>query len=137
MIDLLEKLKTKLCLANVGKGRNSALLTSFSPRHKRDSEISRTQGNSSCHQVALGTLEKTQGIRKALSITWAPFGTKRERNDSSLVKPTEEARAVSSLGPYRLHSPFESFLYNHAVLPQACSAPSSFLTEQVPAKVQG
>ena len=83
MIDLLEKLKTKPCLANVGKGRDSALLTSFSPRHKRDSEISRTQGNSSCHQVALGMEEKTQGIRKALSISWAPVRTKWERNGCS------------------------------------------------------
>ena len=86
MTDLLEKLRTKSRLANVGKGRNSALLTSFSPRHKRDSEISRTQGNSSCHQVALGTVEKTQRTREALSITWVPFGTKKERNDSSVVK---------------------------------------------------
>lgn len=30
---------------------------------QRDSEISRTQGNSSCHQVALATVEKTQGAR--------------------------------------------------------------------------
>lgn len=72
---------------------------------QRDSEISRAQGNSSCHQVALATVEKAQGIREALSITWALSRTQRERKDSFLVEQIEVASALASPEPYGAPQP--------------------------------
>lgn len=72
---------------------------------RRDSEISRAQGNSSCHQVALATVEKTQGIGEALSITWALFRTQRERKNSFLVGQIEVACPLASPEPYGAPQP--------------------------------
>lgn len=52
--------------------------------HKEDCEISRTQGNSSCHQAALAKAEETQGVRKVLSIIKALFRTSKGKNASTL-----------------------------------------------------
>lgn len=65
--------------------------------HKEDCEISRTQGNSSCHQAALAKAEKTQGVRKALSIIKALFRTSKRKNASTLVKLIGVATTYSPL----------------------------------------
>lgn len=49
-------------------------------RHKEDCEISRTWGNSSCHQAALAKAEESQGGRKAFSILKALLETSMGRN---------------------------------------------------------
>lgn len=73
-------------------------MISLSPSHK-GCEISRTQGNSSCHQAALAKTEETQEVREVLSIIKA-LSVPNVRNASTLVKQIEGAtgwRKTSSL----------------------------------------
>lgn len=97
-------------------------MISLSPSHKEDCEISRTQGNSSCHQAALTEAEETQGVRKALSIIRALLRTQRGRKlASTLLKQIQVATAYRPLPSLNPQFPLCPFLG----LPAQAHFPSS------------